>query len=244
MVRVRFAPSPTGFLHVGGARTAIFNWLFARHHGVKFILRIEDTDFARSSDAMVEGILKGMRWLGLDWDEGPVFQSHRIAQYQAFAAMLLETGCAYRCFCAAEDLAARRVALEKAGTASIYDRRCRTISGPESYKRAQGGEPFAVRFQVPDGKTTYVDQVFGRIEVDNGTIEDFVLLRSDGIPTYNLSVVVDDLDMGITHVVRGADHVSNTPKQILLYQASGRALPGFAHLPLILGSRSATAPHR
>jgi glutamyl-tRNA synthetase len=235
MVRVRFAPSPTGFLHVGGARTAIFNWLFARHHGGKFILRIEDTDFARSSDAMVDGILQGMRWLGLDWDEGPVFQSRRIAQHQAFAAMLLETGSAYRCFCAAEDLAARRAALEKAGTASIYDRRCRAISGPDSNKRAQGGEPFAVRFQVPDGKTTYVDQVFGRLEVDNGNIEDFVLLRSDAIPTYNLSVVVDDLDMDITHVVRGADHVSNTPKQIMLYQASGRPLPGFAHLPLILG---------
>jgi glutamyl-tRNA synthetase len=220
---------------VGGARTAIFNWLYARHHGGKFILRIEDTDFARSSYAMVEGILQGMRWLGLDWDEGPVFQSHRIVQYQAFAAMLLETGSAYRCFCAAEDLAARRAALEQAGTASIYDRRCRAISAPDSNKRAQGGEPFAVRFRVPDGKTTYVDEVFGRIEVDNGTIEDFVLLRSDGIPTYNLSVVVDDLDMNITHVVRGADHVSNTPKQILLYQASGRPLPGFAHLPLILG---------
>src|SRR5688500_10874710 len=159
MVRVRFAPSPTGFLHVGGARTAIFNWLFARHHGGKFILRIEDTDFARSSDAMVEGILQGMRWLGLDWDEGPVFQSHRIAQYQAFAARLLETGRAYRCFCAAEDLAARRAALEKEGTASIYDRRCRAISASDSNKRAQGGGPFAVRFRVPDGKTTYMDQV-------------------------------------------------------------------------------------
>ncbi len=235
-VRVRFAPSPTGYLHVGGARTALFNWLFARHFGGTFVLRIEDTDFSRSSDEMVEGILNGMRWLGLEWDEGPYFQSRRLERYTAMAQSLLDTGHAYRCFCTPDDLATRRNSPSAEGTAiAIYDRRCLSLTRGESEARAAAGNPFATRFRVPPGKTSFTDCVFGPIEVDNNQIEDFVLLRSDGIPTYHLGVVVDDVDMAITHVIRGADHISNTPKQILLYRAAGRDLPEFAHLPLILG---------
>jgi len=234
-VRVRFAPSPTGYLHVGGARTALFNWLFARHHGGRFILRIEDTDPARSSEEMVQGILQGMRWLGLDWDEGPYYQSRRLDRYQSLARSLIQSGHAYRCFCTPEELARRKGARQGTGGAWLYDRHCLFVPSGESESRAHAGTPFAVRFRVPEGKTCYVDHVFGPIEVEHTNIEDFVLLRSDGIPTYHLGVVVDDLDMEITHVVRGADHISNTPKQILLYQAGGHPLPEFAHLPLILG---------
>ncbi|MBZ5498796.1 MAG: glutamate--tRNA ligase [Acidobacteriia bacterium] len=234
-VRVRFAPSPTGYLHVGGARTALFNWLFARHHGGKFVLRIEDTDLARSSEEMVEGILQGMRWLGLDWDEGPYFQSQRLDRYQAFARSLLGSGHAYRCFCTPEELGRRKGAQQGTGGTWLYDRHCLALPPDESESLERSGAPFAVRFQVPEGKTSYLDHVFGRIEVEHATVEDFVLLRSDGVPTYHLGVVVDDLDMDITHVVRGADHISNTPKQILLYQAAGQPLPEFAHVPLILG---------
>ncbi len=233
--RVRFAPSPTGYLHVGGARTALFNWLFARHHGGKFVLRIEDTDLARSSEEMVEGILRGMRWLGLDWDEGPYFQSQRLDRYKAFAASLIESGHAYRCFCTPEELALRKGAQQDTGGAWLYDRHCLTLASEESESRAHSGIPFAVRFRVPAGKTSYRDLVFGSIEVEHTQLEDFVLLRSDGIPTYHLGVVVDDLDMAITHIIRGADHISNTPKQVLLYKAADRPLPVFAHLPLILG---------
>jgi len=234
-IRVRFAPSPTGYLHVGGARTALFNWLFARHHGGKFILRIEDTDLARSSEEMVEGILQGMRWLGLDWDEGPYFQSRRLDRYKEFAYRLIQSAHAYRCFCRPEELAERRSAQQGTGGAWLYDRYCLGLSPEESKSRANAGVPFAVRFRVPAGKTSFLDKVFGLIEVAHTQLEDFVLLRSDGIPTYHLGVVVDDLDMEITHVIRGADHISNTPKQILLYQAAARPLPEFAHLPLILG---------
>jgi glutamyl-tRNA synthetase len=235
-VRVRFAPSPTGYLHVGGARTALFNWLFARRYGGTFILRIEDTDLSRSSEEMVEGILQGLRWLGLDWDEGPFYQSMRILRYQEFAHMLLESGHAYRCFCRPEDLSGRRITQQQEGNGAwIYDRRCLQFSCSESDQKAAAGHPFAVRFRVPGGKIMHHDFVFGDIETDTDLMEDFVLLRSGGIPTYHLGVVVDDLDMEITHVIRGADHISNTPKQILLYQAAGRPLPGFAHLPLILG---------
>jgi glutamyl-tRNA synthetase len=231
-VRVRFAPSPTGYLHVGGARTALFNWLFARHYGGQFILRIEDTDFARSSEEMVEGILKGLRWLGLTWDEGPYFQSQRLDRYRDFAANLIETGFAYRCFCDVEESAGRK---DYPADQQIRKHACPSLAREESDARAQALQPYAIRFRVPAEKTSFNDQVFGAIEVDNATLEDFVLLRSDGIPTYHLSVVVDDLDMGITHVVRGADHISNTPKQILLYRAAGAPIPQFAHLPLILG---------
>lgn len=230
-VRVRFAPSPTGYLHVGGARTALFNWLFARHHGGRFVLRIEDTDVSRSSEEMVEGILEGMRWLGLDWDEGPHYQSRRLERYREFAAGLLASGKAYRCFCGAagDDRDYRGEPSGAAGHA------CPGLDAAASDRRAEAREPFALRFRVPPGKTAFEDSVFGRIEVDHATLEDFVLLRSDGAPTYHLGVVVDDLDMDITHVIRGADHISNTPKQILLYEAAGRPLPVFAHLPLILG---------
>jgi len=233
-VRVRFAPSPTGYLHVGGARTALFNWLFARHYGGKFILRIEDTDFARSSEEMVEGILKGMRWLGLTWDEGPYFQSQRMDRYRDFAGVLVKTGGAYRCFCSVEEGTVRQNYQEE-NQLRINEHPCAALTSEESSRRALAGEPFAVRFRVPPDKTSFNDQVFGNIEVDNANLEDFVMLRSDGIPTYHLGVVVDDLDMGITHVIRGADHISNTPKQILLYRAAGAPLPEFAHLPLILG---------
>src|SRR5687767_11223501 len=198
--RVRFAPSPTGYLHVGGARTALFNWLYARRHGGAFVLRIEDTDVERSSDEMVTGILDGLRWLGLDWDEGPevggphapYFQSQRLGKYRAAADALLTSGRAYR-------------------------------------------DEGAIRFKVPAGQTTFTDQVHGPIAFDNEHIEPFVVLRSDGHPTYHLSVVVDDIDMAITHVVRGDDHISNTPKQVLLYDAFVAAAPQFAHVPLIMG---------
>ena len=232
-VRVRFAPSPTGYLHVGGARTALFNWLFARHFGGKFILRIEDTDLARSSEEMVDGILQGLRWLGLTWDEGPFFQSRRLDRYREFAAQLVERGRAYRCFCGAEEGAARKSYIESPSPLNAH--RCSAFTREESERRAFAGEPFAVRFRVPPDKTSFHDHVFGDIEVDNAVLEDFVLLRSDGIPTYHLGVVVDDLDLQITHVIRGADHISNTPKQILLYRAAEAPLPEFAHLPLILG---------
>jgi glutamyl-tRNA synthetase len=230
-VRVRFAPSPTGYLHVGGARTALFNWLFARHYGGKFILRIEDTDFARSSEAMVEGILQGLRWLGLTWDEGPYFQSQRLDRYREFAAKLVELGRAYRCFCTAEE--GRKSYAESPSSAGEH--RCAGLTKEESDRRALAKEPFAVRFRVPPDKTSFHDCVFGDIEVDHAILEDFVLLRSDGMPTYHLGVVVDDIDLKITHVIRGADHISNTPKQILLYRAVDAPLPEFAHLPLILG---------
>jgi glutamyl-tRNA synthetase len=234
--RVRFAPSPTGYLHVGGARTALFNWLFARHTGGTLILRIEDTDFERSSEEMVEGILVGMRWLGLDWDEGPFYQSKRLTLYTETADKLLASGHAYYCFCTKEELEQRRAEATKAGRPPMYDGRCRKIATQEALSRRQAGEPCAVRFAVPQGgATSFDDAVFGKVEFQNSELEDFVLLRSDGIPTYHLSVVADDLDMRLTHIIRGADHISNTPKQVLQYQALGAELPIFAHVPLILG---------
>jgi len=233
--RVRFAPSPTGYLHVGGARTALFNWLFARHCGGTFILRIEDTDFERSSEEMVQGILDGMSWLGLSWDEGPFFQSQRLDLYTRTAEQLVASGHAYYCFCTKEELEQRRAQAAAAGRPPMYDRRCRQLDPAESQKRRAVGEQAAVRFSVPDGSTSWDDAVFGRVEFANAEIEDFVLLRSDGVPTYHLSVVADDLDMRLTHIIRGADHISNTPKQILQYRSVGARLPVFAHVPLILG---------
>jgi glutamyl-tRNA synthetase len=234
--RVRFAPSPTGYLHVGGARTALFNWLFARHFRGTLILRIEDTDFERSSEEMVEGILEGMRWLGLNWDEGPFFQSQRLDLYRETAEKLLASGHAYPCFCTKAELEQRRAAATAAGRPPMYDRRCRAIDPVIAAQRKVAGEASAMRFAVPDGGSTgFNDAVFGRVEFANAEIEDFVLLRSDGIPTYHLSVVADDIDMRLTHIIRGADHISNTPKQVLQYQALRVALPTFAHVPLILG---------
>jgi len=234
--RVRFAPSPTGYLHVGGARTALFNWLFARHVGGTMVLRIEDTDFERSTQEMTEGILTAMRWLGLDWDEGPFFQSERMDLYRQTAARLVEGGHAYYCFCTKEQLEAKRAAAEAEKRNPMYDRSCRSIAADEAQRRRAAGEACAVRFKVPDnGRTGFDDGVFGRVEFDNAEIEDFVLLRSDGVPTYHLSVVADDIAMRISHVIRGADHLSNTPKQVMLYNALGAPLPVFAHVPLILG---------
>ncbi|MGH9492128.1 MAG: glutamate--tRNA ligase [Terriglobales bacterium] len=235
-IRVRFAPSPTGYLHVGGARTALFNWLFARHHGGRLLLRIEDTDLERSTPEMVEGILQGMRWLGLDWDEGPYFQTERMELYRATAQRLVAGGQAYYCFCTKEQLEKRRAAAQAEGRPPRYGGECRRIPPAEAERRRASGEAFTVRFAVPQsGQTGFDDGVFGRVEFANAELEDFVLLRSDGGPTYHLSVVADDIEMRISHVIRGADHLSNTPKQVLLYQALGAPLPVFAHVPLILG---------
>ena len=235
-VRVRFAPSPTGYLHVGGARTALFNWLYAKHVGGTMVLRIEDTDFERSTTEMVEGILVGLRWLGIGWDEGPFHQSERLPLYRANAERLLQGGHAYYCFCTKEQLEERRAAAQAAGRPPMYDRACRKLERAQAKGRCSAGEASAVRFAVPQsGSTGWDDAVFGRIHFANPEIEDFVLLRSDGIPTYHLSVVSDDIDMRMTHIIRGADHISNTPKQVLLYQALAANQPVFAHVPLILG---------
>jgi len=235
-VRVRFAPSPTGYLHVGGARTALYNWLFARHTGGVLILRIEDTDVDRSKPELTTAILESLEWLGLMWDEGPVYQSQRLGRYREMAAHLERFGYAYPCFCTPEELQGRRAKAEAERRAWKYDGKCRTLSVEAREELRTQGRTAAVRFRVPDsGRTSFEDQVFGHIEVENCDLEDFVLLRSDGHPTYHLGVVADDLDLRITHVVRGADHISNTPKQILMYQALGAPLPSFAHLPLILG---------
>src|SRR6266568_3756043 len=234
--RVRFAPSPTGYLHVGGARTALFNWLFARHFGGTLVLRIEDTDLERSTPEMVEGILQGMQWLGLDWDEGPYHQTQRVDLYRAAAARLMESGAAYYCFCTKEEIESARAKAAAEKRPPRYEGVCRKIDPAEASRRKNGGEPAAVRFAVPEtGSTSFDDAVFGKVEFANSEIEDFVLLRSDGSPTYHLSVVADDIDLRISHIIRGADHISNTPKQVLLYNALGAPLPVFAHVPLILG---------
>ena len=232
--RLRFAPSPTGYLHVGGARTALFNWLFARHHGGTLVLRIEDTDLERSTPEMVEGILVGLRWLGIEWDEGPFHQTDRMELYRAAAGRLLNSGHAYYCFCTKEQLEQQRA--EGMAEGRVTRDACRVLGREEAARRIEARKGAAIRFAVPEGgSTAFHDAVFGRVEFANSEIEDFVLLRSDGVPTYHLSVVVDDLDMRITHVLRGADHLSNTPKQIMIYEALGQAQPVFAHVPLILG---------
>ena len=234
--RLRFAPSPTGYLHVGGARTALFNWLFARHYRGTLVLRIEDTDVERSTAEMVEGILVGLRWLGIDWDEGPYFQSQRMDLYRQAAQRLIESGHAYYCFCTKEELEQRRAQAQAESGDPQYDRKCRRIVPEQAKVRRDTGEPAAIRFAVPEsGSTFFDDAVVGRVEFANTELEDFVLLRSDGAPTYHLSVVVDDIDMRMTHILRGADHLSNTPKQVMIYQALGAPLPVFAHVPLILG---------
>jgi glutamyl-tRNA synthetase len=234
--RLRFAPSPTGYLHVGGARTALFNWLFARHYRGTLVLRIEDTDVERSTAEMVEGILVGLRWLGIDWDEGPYFQSQRMDLYRQAAQRLIESGHAYYCFCTKEELEQRRAQAQAESGDPQYDRKCRSIVPEQAKVRRDTGEPAAIRFAVPEsGSTFFDDAVVGRVEFANTELEDFVLLRSDGAPTYHLSVVVDDIDMRMTHILRGADHLSNTPKQVMIYQALGAPLPVFAHVPLILG---------
>lgn len=232
MVRVRFAPSPTGYLHVGAVRTCLFNWLYARHHHGKFLLRIEDTDVIRSSEDMTQIILEGLKWLGLDWDEDIVFQSQRIPLYKEKAEELVSLNKAYYCYCRPEDIHQRKRGKEQSW---MYDKLCRSLSSLEKKRLESEGRQRAIRFSVPTGETSFRDLIHGPISVSNHTIDDFVILRSDGLPTYHLSVVVDDLAQKITHVIRGDDHISNTPKHILLYKAFEISPPKFAHLALILG---------
>jgi len=234
-LRVRFAPSPTGFLHVGGARTALFNWLLARREGGTFVLRIEDTDRERSSEEMVSAILEGMEWLGLDWDEGPFFQGEGVERHRADAMRLLEAGLAFRDFTTSEELA--RVREEDPDRAVRYPREQADALPPgEAEERAAAGEPHALRLRMPEGETTWDDAVHGELRFPNDAVEDLVILRSDGTPTYNLAVASDDAEMGITHVIRGDDHISNTPKQIVIHRGLGSPVPVFAHVPMILGS--------
>jgi glutamyl-tRNA synthetase len=238
-VRVRFAPSPTGYLHIGGVRTALFNWLFARRHQGAFILRIEDTDQERSTDEAIQAILDGMTWVGLDWDEGPFRQTERMDLYREHALKLFEQGKAYWCVCTAEELEARRKEALAKGLSQKYDGRCRTrdIARP-------AGEA-ALRFKAPqEGETIVDDLVKGQVVFDNTVLDDLIILRSNGYPTYNFSVVVDDALMGITHVIRGDDHLTNTPRQIPMFQALGFAMPKFGHLPMILGSDKARLSKR
>jgi glutamyl-tRNA synthetase len=229
-IRTRFAPSPTGYLHIGGARTALFNWLFARHHKGVFILRIEDTDAERSTPEAIQAIIESMKWMGLDWDEGPYYQTQRYSLYREHAYRLLETGKAYRCYCTLAELDAKRKQAQAEGRNTGYDRTCRDRADqPE-------GKPYVIRLKVPlEGTTVVPDLVQGEVTFPNVELDDLILLRSNGSPTYNFCVVVDDVTMQITHVIRGNDHLSNTPKQILLYQAFGYPIPQFAHIPLILG---------
>ncbi|RII27660.1 MAG: glutamate--tRNA ligase [Geobacter sp.] len=230
-VRLRFAPSPTGYLHVGGARTALFNWLLARKEGGKFILRIEDTDVARSTQESVDAILDGMRWLGLDWDEGPYYQSDNFPLYKEHVEKLLAAGKAYKCYCTADELEAKREKALLEGRKPKYDGTCRELSGEQPDK------PYVVRFKAPqDGVTAFDDLIKGRISFNNEELDDLIIQRSDGTPTYNFVVVIDDASMAITTVIRGDDHVNNTPRQILLYEALGYPVPRFAHVPMILGA--------
>ena len=238
MIRTRFAPSPTGMLHIGGARTALFSWLYARHHGGEFVLRIEDTDRERSTDEATAVILDGMRWLGLDWDGEPVFQRQREPQHKAAVERLLQAGKAYRCNCSRERLTALRESQRAAGKKPMYDGHCR------NHPPAEDAE-CVVRFRSPDDGETWVrDLVLGDVCFANSELDDLIIMRSDGSPTYNLAVVVDDADMGISHVVRGADHLNNTPRQIQLYQALGLPVPAFAHIPLIHGPDGAKMSKR
>lgn len=230
-VRTRFAPSPTGYLHLGGARTALFSWLYARREEGLFLLRIEDTDPERSEARYSEAILDSLRWLGLDWDEGPIYQSRRLERYRAVAEALVQAGRAYRCYCTPQELETLRAEQTARGLKPRYDGRCRTRTEPRADVRP------VVRFRTPEtGSVTFTDLVRGAIRFENAELDDLVLLRSDGSPTYNFGVVVDDHDMGVTHVVRGDDHINNTPRQIHLFEALRAPLPAFAHVPMILGA--------
>lgn len=231
----RFAPSPTGYLHVGGARTALFNYVFARKHGGKFLLRIEDTDVSRSDKEKVEQIITDLKWLGINWDEEIIYQSKRISKYQDYAMQLLESYNAYRCFCTPQELEAKRKIGDQSERSYLYDGTCRHLSDNQIKTNLNKGIPYTIRFKVPEGSTNWIDGVHHEISVNNQEIEDFVLLRSDGSPTYQIAVVTDDHEMQISHVIRGDDHIPNTPKQILLYQAFGWEIPQFIHVPLILG---------
>jgi nondiscriminating glutamyl-tRNA synthetase len=241
-VRVRFAPSPTGSLHVGGARTAYFNWLFARQHGGALVLRVEDTDVERSSADSESGVLDDLRWLGLDWDEGPdrggphgpYRQSERLGLYREHAELLVAQGAAYPCFCTDDELEERRKSALAAGRPPHYDGRCRRLSAAEREALRRESRPESIRFAVPPGDQVLDDLVRGDVRFPAGMVGDFVLLRSSGLPTYNFACVVDDSGMRITHVIRAEEHLSNTPRQLMLYQALGGTPPRFAHVPLIL----------
>ncbi|HKA33973.1 MAG TPA: glutamate--tRNA ligase [Candidatus Binatia bacterium] len=233
-VRTRFAPSPTGYLHIGGARTALFNLLFTRHHGGRFVLRIEDTDRERSTPEAIEAIIDSLKWLDLEWDEGPFFQTHRFDLYKEKVRELLAAGKAYPCICTAEELEQKRQAAMKEKRKPMYDGTCRPPEGV--IPPLPQGKPYTIRFRGPREGTTLVDDlVKGPVAFENRELDDLIIARSDGTPTYNFCVVVDDIDMGITHIIRGDDHLANTPRQILLYQALGPTPPAFAHVPLILG---------
>lgn len=252
-VRVRFAPSPTGHLHVGGARTALYNWLYARGRGGRFVLRIEDTDLSRSTDAAINQIIGSMRWLGLDWDEGPEVggsfgpyrQMERTDLYSVAAARLLAEGKAYHCYCSPEELGAERARARADGLPVIYQGRCRELSEEAADRCRAEGREAVLRFLTPDsGKTVVRDRVKGDVGFDNALLGDFIIVRSSGVPTYNFAVAVDDAAMKITHVIRGDDHLPNTPRQLLLLEALGAAPPVYAHLPLILGSDRAPLSKR
>jgi glutamyl-tRNA synthetase len=235
MIRTRFAPSPTGYLHIGGARTALFSWAYARKHGGKFVLRIEDTDQERSTLESERAILDGLAWLGIDWDEGPFYQMKRLDRYREVAQSLLDTGMAYPCYASKEELDAMREAQRARGEKPRYDGRWRPEPGKVLPTPPEGVKPI-LRFKTPNtGEIVFEDMIKGRIAVANSELDDLVILRADGVPTYNFGVVVDDWDMGITHVIRGDDHVNNTPRQINILLALGAPLPSYAHVPMILG---------
>lgn len=238
-LRVRFAPSPTGYLHVGGARTALFNWLLAKNHGGTFILRVEDTDVERSTKESVDAILEGMKWLGLEWDEGPFYQSESFPLYKEYVQKLLDAGKAYKCYCTAEELDAKRALAMQEGRKPKYDGTCRELCDqPEE-------GPYVVRFRAPQGGVTAFDDLIkGTITFPNEELDDLIIQRTDGTPTYNFCVVIDDVSMRITTVIRGDDHVNNTPRQIQLYEALGFPVPQFAHVPMILGSDKARLSKR
>ncbi len=238
-VRTRFAPSPTGYLHVGGARTALFSWLYARKHGGRFILRIEDTDLERSTQASVDAILEGMEWLGLSYDEGPFYQTQHFGRYKEVIQQLLDQGDAYRCYCSKDELEQLRAEQTANKEKPRYNGKCRHLSEP------QPGKEFVVRFKNPVGGAVVIDDlVKGEITISNQELDDLIIARTDGSPTYNLTVVVDDMDMNVTHVIRGDDHINNTPRQINILQALGAQLPLYAHLPMILGSDGARLSKR
>lgn len=238
-IKTRFAPSPTGHLHIGGARTALFNWLFARSRRGSFVLRIEDTDRTRSTEEYIESIIESMGWLGLDWDEGPFRQTERLDIYRKHIEGLIEKGLAYHCYCTPEELEDRRKEAQKKGLPLGYDRRCRDL------KAAPRGRTPSVRFKMPQGGQVAVeDMVKGKVTFENEQLDDLIIMRSDGTPTYNFVVVVDDVEMGITHVIRGDDHLNNTPKQMHIYKALGYDMPVFAHLPMILGPDKARLSKR
>ena len=241
---VRFAPSPTGYLHLGSARTGLYNYIFARRHAGTFILRIEDTDLSRSTDEAIVQILASMKEMGLQWDEGPgapgphapYRQTERDGIYHEYVARLLESGHLYPCFCTAEELEAERTAAQQDGGASVYSGKCRALAPDEVQRRQEAGEPYTLRVHVPAGRTVFHDILRGDVAFENDTIGDFIVQRSDGTVTYNLAVVVDDVTMEITHVIRGDDHISNTPKQVVVYEALGAPVPEFLHMPLLFGT--------